>query len=173
VTRFGGTCSVTTDCPSDATCCGGADQACDGARLPAGDGANAGEFAVSADGLTVTDTITGLDWQRDGSGTRAGCSGSGTLTCTWAEAKTYCATLALGGVSGWRLPARMELRTIVDFTKYWPSIDPTAFPNTPADWFWTSSTNAGSSVNAWGVLFLDGNLHVYDVGNGYRVRCVR
>jgi hypothetical protein len=139
--------------------------------LPAGDGANSGQFVVSTDGLTVTDTITGLIWQRDGSGTRPGCS-NGT-TCTWAEAKAYCASLALAG-SGWRLPARMELRTIVDFTKYSPAIDSTAFPSTPTDWFWTSSPYAGSSGLAWSVDFGIGYSDVNGVDSNFiRVRCVR
>ena len=102
-------------------------------------------------GLTVTDTITGLVWQRDGWGTRAGCSGgadglgSGNLTCSWSEAQSYCASLTLGGVSGWRLPGRNELSTLVDFTETNPCIDQTAFPNAPSDWFQTSSSNARSS----------------------------
>jgi hypothetical protein len=171
-------CTTNQDCPPDAVCCDGSDESCDGTRLPAGDGTNSGEFVVSADGLTVTDTTTGLVWQRDGSGTRAGCSGNGTLTCTWAEAKAYCGTLALGGVSGWRLPARMELLTIVDFTKYSiftnaPSIDPTAFPSTPGEWFWTSSPYAGSSSNAWEVNFYEGSSNVEGLGYYNRVRCVR
>ena len=60
----------------------------------------------------MTDTITGLVWQRDGSVTRAGCAAG--MAYTWAEAKAYCAALVFGVVSGWRLPPRMELRTIVD-----------------------------------------------------------
>jgi hypothetical protein len=133
-------CTTNQDCPSDAVCCNGSDESCDGTRLPAGDGTNSGEFVVSADGLTVTDTISGLVWQRDGSGTRAGCSGSGNTTCTWAEAKAYCASLTLGGVSGWRLPALMELETIVDPAMAGPAIDATAFPNTTEDFYWTSSS---------------------------------
>ena len=170
------TCATTSDCsrvsPS-ATCCDGSNESCDGTKLPSGDGTNSGEFVVSADGLTVTDTITGLVWQRDGSGTRTGCSGSDKLTCTWEEARAYCASLTLGGVSGWRLPARMELLTIVDFTTTDPPIDPTAFPNTPADHFWTSSAYAGSASDAWGIFFAEGQLVVYDRSNTYYVRCVR
>ena len=170
--RWGGkTCNATTDCPSWATCCDGSIESCDGTRLPRGDGTNSGEFAVSGDGLTVTDTITYLVWQRDGSGTRAGCSGSGNLTCAWNEAKAYCAGLTLGGVSGWRLPAWMELLTIVDMTTSNPSIDATAFPNTPAEDFWTSSPLVGYPGVAWYVSFKYG---FYDNGGtGYRVRCVR
>jgi len=164
------TCSITADCTGSATCCGGSSQSCDGTRLPTGDGTNAGQFVVSGDGLTVTDTITGLMWQRDGSGTRC----NGTTTCTWSGAKAYCTALTLGGFSGWRLPALMELSTIVDFTvTSGARIDATAFPGTPTEWFWTSSPYAGSSGYAWNVLFDDGGSYSSVVGNDNRVRCVR
>jgi len=130
-----------------------------------GDGTNSGQFVVSSDDLTVTDTITGLEWQRDLSGTD---------TYSWAGAKAYCAGLTLGGRQGWRLPGVMELSTIVDFTvTSGARIDATAFPNTPAAWFWTSSPYAGSSGDAWSVFFGFGNSFIYDVGYDDRVRCVR
>jgi len=132
--------------------------------LPTGDGTSTGEFVASADGLTVTDTITGLVWQRDGSG------------LPWAEAQAYCASLTLGSLSGWRLPARMELMTILDLAmgSSGMAIDPTAFPNT-FDLFWTSSPDAGSSGYAWTVGFSLGDGSVsFGVGDyDMRVRCVR
>ena len=178
---IGGSTSLICDpaCPSSATCCDGSDESCDGTRLPSGDGTDTSQFAVSADGLTVTDTITGLVWQRDGSGMRAGCNGSGGLICTWAQAKTYCASLTLGGLSGWRLPAVKELSTILDLTvvedptSVSPTIDLAAFPNTPSDYFWTSSPHAGSSGQAWVVYFNSGGSDYYDVAFKYRARCVR
>ena len=176
----GGTASLTCSpaCSSSGTCCDGSNESCNGTPLPSGDGLNTGQFAISADGLTVTDTITGLVWQRDGSGTRAGCGGSN-QTCTWAEAKAYCASLTLGGLPGWRLPAVMELRTILDLTVMdfaavtSKMIDVAAFPNTPAAYFWTSSPFAGSSGNAWVVDFYEGVSGNKVVGSNYNVRCVR
>jgi hypothetical protein len=176
----GGSASLTCSpaCSSSDTCCDGSNEICDGTRLPSGDGTNTGQFAISADGLTVADTITGLDWQRDGSGTRAGCSGSN-QTCTWAEAKIYCASLGLGGLPGWRLPAVMELRTILDLTAMdftsvkSTIIDVAAFPDTPAEHFWTSSPCAGSSGSAWFVDFHEGISDCEAVGENYSVRCVR
>ena len=177
---YGMTCATTQDCPANTTCCDGSNESCDGTRLPSGDSENSGEFVVSADGLTVTDTITGLVWQSDGSSTRTGCSGSSDVLCTWAEATTYCAGLTLGGLSGWRLPAVMELTTIVDLTRTSPSIDPTTFPNTPAMDFWTSSPDTSpyyapslSGRSARSVLFDDGSLGSDGVDNDTRVRCVR
>ena len=165
----GMTCSITADCTGSATCCDGSSQSCDGTRLPRGDGTNAGQFVVSGDGLTVTDTITGLMWQRDGSGDR--CYG---LACTWSGAKAYCAALTLGGLLGWRLPAVMELDTTVDYAvTSGARIDATAFPGTPAEGFWTSSPCARSSGLAWLVNFGNGDSYGRAVGDYDRVRCVR
>ena len=169
---FGMPCTNNQDCPSNARCCDGSDPSCDGTRLPSGDGANPGELVVSSDALTVTDTITGLVWQRDGSGARSGCSGNGNLTCSWAEADAYCTSLVLGGVSGWRLPAWMELRTILDLSDNAVAIDQTAFPATPT-WssYWTSSLYSYWSNPAMYVSFVDGSSGLCN--EQVNVRCVR
>jgi Protein of unknown function (DUF1566). len=134
---------------------------------------------VSQDGLTVTDTITGLVWQRDGSSARKGCTGRmGDLTCNWAGANAYCAFLTLGGISGWRMPTVTELQTIVDFRvpPPGPTIDHATFPNTPSELFWTASPNGGQAGKehgiAWGVAFSTGSLDRIGLVN-FRVRCVR
>ena len=131
-------------------------------------------YTVLSGGM-VQDTLTGLVWQQDGSGTRAGCSGSVNPTCTWAEAKAYCAGLTLGGLSGWHLPTYKELSSIVDFTvtSPGPAINQTAFPNTPATTFWTSSPYAGSFGSAWLVYFDLGTSFNSVVGGYGWVRCVR
>jgi hypothetical protein len=131
---------------------------------------------VRADGLTVTDTITGLVWQRDGSGARSGCGGSGNLTCTWAEAKAYCASLTLSGQSVWRLPGVMELVTLVDFTAENPTIDQTEFPDTPSYYFWTSSADGGLSAEGyvWSVSLVYGSSDLmFSADQDLKVRCVR
>jgi hypothetical protein len=170
---YGMPCTTNQDCPSDAVCCDGSSESCDGTRLPTGDGTSSKEFVVSADGLTVTDTITGLVWQRDGSGTRAGCATDSThLTCTQAEGEAYCSGLLLGGFSDWRLPAEHELHTIVDLTQSNPAIDLTVFPRTTAGYYWTSSTFAVSPGEAWYVDFTYGKASC-DIVSPQKVRCVR
>ena len=49
-------------------------------------------------------------------------------TYTWEQAFTYCENFTLGGYSDWRLPNRNELQSIVDYSRYNPSIDTTSFP---------------------------------------------
>jgi hypothetical protein len=66
------------------------------------------------------------------------------------DASAYCASLALDG-SGWRVPGVGELQTIVDERRASPAIDPTAFPGTAVDFFWTSSTLAGFTTFVWSI----------------------
>jgi len=128
-----------------------------------------------ADEPVVQDSATGLLWQ----GCTAGLGGSDCATGsaetrTWQQALAYCAGLAWGGRGDWRLPDIKELRSIVDNRRLSPTIDATAFPATPSDWFWSSSSFALSSDVAWGVGFGGGNAF-NDVGKDYagHVRCVR
>jgi hypothetical protein len=105
----------------------------------------------------VRDTLTNLVWQRQASA----------ATMTWTAAKTYCAD------AGRRLPTVKELFSLVDLTVAQPHIDQKAFPNTPAEPFWTSSPRAGYCDAGWSVDFHDGLWFVNHESITYRVRCVR
>jgi hypothetical protein len=114
---------------------------------------------------TVTSSATGLIWQKQDDGTRR----------TWDAANSYCSGLSLDG-TGWRLPTKDELLTIVN-TSYDPSIDP-IFTNTQRMFYWSSTTDATidvmSALTAWAVPFGSPN-DPLDFGHGYDfyVRCVR
>jgi hypothetical protein len=80
-------------------------------------------YALSADGLTVYDNITGLTWQRS-----PDTNGDGSLDSndkfTWAEAQAYPGTLnaqTFGGYDDWRLPTIKELYSLIDFRGTDPS----------------------------------------------------
>ena len=122
-----------------------------------------GRYSIPGDG-TVHDTKTGLVWQR------AVAPGS----YTWSQAGSYCGGLSLAG-TGWRLPSVKELMTLVDFTvASGATIDATAFPNTPANWFWSSSPMVtGNPSTEWSVNFGNGRTAESDVGPASQVRCVR
>jgi cysteine-rich repeat protein len=146
----------------------------------AGVDGGSGRFVVSGDGLTVTDTSTGLLWESDGSGPRAGCAidaGIVGSTCTWSDAQSYCAGLIVRGLTGWRVPTVNELLPLVDGTvPSPPKINQTAFPDTPADWFWTSSPivgDGGGISYAWRVDFLTGTTGTDYLASKHWVRCVR
>ena len=112
----------------------------------------------------VTDNVTGLVWERDP---------DVTAQRTFAQAQAYCAGLTIDGCSLWRVPEMPELATIVDHQQTGPVIDPTAFPGTPTDFgFWTSTLEQGSVNSAWATRFGNGNSSVAAVGSSDYVRCV-
>lgn len=79
----------------------------------------------------------------------------------------------VGRHDDWRLPSRIELISILDVTRIQPSIDVSAFPATPNDWFWTSSPSAQDPQSAWYVYFYFGYPKTDFVTNQFSVRCVR
>ncbi|MBH1989542.1 MAG: DUF1566 domain-containing protein [Myxococcaceae bacterium] len=95
----------------------------------------------------VTDSLTSLQWQ----------SSISQNTFNWTGAKTYCDSLVQGGYADWRLPTRVELQTLLDYTisatTAIPSINTIPFPNTPADYFWSSTPLLGVPESAWYVSF--------------------
>jgi uncharacterized protein DUF1566 len=117
---------------------------------------------------TVADSLTGLVWQKqDDAASRK-----------WIEANAYCSGLSLGGKTGWRLPSRMELISIVDYGRASPSIYTTFFPNTifsttSFKGYWGLAEGDGGTPNAWGVNFDWGYSYLDSKSNSEYVRCVR
>ncbi|MEU4240751.1 sigma-70 family RNA polymerase sigma factor [Actinoplanes sp. NPDC026619] len=114
---------------------------------------------------TVRDESTCLVWQK----------AVAPSTHTFTDAKSYCAGLDLDG-DGWHLPSRIELTSIIDASRSGPAIDRSAFPGTPAQFFWTSSPWAVTKepLRAWIINFYEGlaSNGAYQSG-AYQVRCVR
>jgi hypothetical protein len=112
---------------------------------------NPSSYTDLGDG-TVKDNVTGLIWQQAVAATQA---------YTWTDAQTYCQNLTLAG-RVWHLPTRIELLSIVDFTRTSPAIDTTAFPNTPGGKYtWTASPWVVSQIAtkpqlSWIVNFYEG-----------------
>ncbi|MBN1420395.1 MAG: DUF1566 domain-containing protein, partial [Planctomycetes bacterium] len=112
---------------------------------------NEGRFVDNGDG-TVTDTCTGLIWQKD----TADVNGDGQITwegdaLTWQDTLKYCDALVFAGRDDWRLPNIRELLSIVDYGRDNPAIDPVF--GALSEWSWSSSTLAVGPVSAWGVDF--------------------
>ena len=115
----------------------------------------------------VSDTATGLTWMM-AVPTTGGDDGAGGYA--WANAGAYCPTVG----AGWRLPTLKELLTLVDVSSSaGPTIDGAAFPDTPAEGFWSSTRSAGTTNIAWFVTFGYGGTGNDFVTHMYRVRCVR
>ena len=139
--------------------------------LPGGPLAQDGSYNINplsytdnGDG-TVRDNNTGLLWQKQDDGFKR----------TWDDAKAYCSSLNLVYPSGWRLPTKKDLVSIVDYSIPYdgPTIDP-VFPNTQvSSAYWSSTTLAGNPNNAWLVGFNNGEVF-YDITLvKLYVRCVR
>lgn len=94
------------------------------------------------------------------------------------EAAAYCARVTLGRHTVWRLPTAQELMSIELHpagliggpSTCVPAIDQTAFPDTPAADFWTSTVRAAG--DAMFVGFDDGRDHFSTLETELNVRCV-
>jgi hypothetical protein len=122
------------------------------------------DYQIDVD--TVTDRVTGLLWQRVPSST----------DMDFAQAQAHCSGLSLGGfASGWRMPALIELLSIVDSTATpAPTINLTAFPGTTATTFWSTTPVSTSPGAVWVVDFAVGGNEIEGGAAGsHSVRCVR
>ncbi len=120
---------------------------------------------VAAGEETVTDCVTGLEWQR----------AVDPSSFSQAEAIAHCDGLTYAGFSDWRLATRVELVTLLDYAVATPgpTIDTVAFPGTPAEVFWSGSAIAGTPSMGWFVRFDSGAVDYTGVIYGGRARCVR
>jgi hypothetical protein len=118
------------------------DDARTAAALSVGFAAYAKErFIPSIDGTEVTDTMTGLVWRRCAEGMAWNnvdqtCTGAAT-EFDWGRALDHAKA---NREAGWRIPNIKELVSIADRLRAHPAIDVLAFPNTPTDRFFLSST---------------------------------
>lgn len=148
---------------------------------------------------TWKDPKTGLTWQRCSLGqkwTGHDCDGT-PRKYTFDQAQEAVKTLG----NGWRVPAASELASLVRCntgfrktgelpdrkggiktvpiwcTSYptYPTIDTTIFPNTPAWYYWSASSDANSHgyPGAWYVRFDDGYSRHAAKNANYHVRAVR
>jgi hypothetical protein len=80
----------------------------------------------------------------------------------------------LGG-GGFRLPTRIELLSLLDFTASNPSIDSAVFPDTPGAFFWSSSTFVSDRSLSWVVNFGAAPAFLSSAAHDsvFHVRCVR
>jgi hypothetical protein len=121
-------------------------------------------FTDNADG-TVTDNLTGLIWLKDGD-----CMGRR----TWSDAFTYVSNLNSGtnyscdgytaGTYGdWRLPNVRELYSLIHLgqanSAAW--LNTQGFSGVQSDGYWSSTTYAGNTANAWFVNLFGGYVSYY------------
>ncbi len=113
----------------------------------------ANDFTDNGDG-TVTDNLTRLMWQQDGS----------YRTVNWEDAISYCEVISLVNHEDWRLPNYKELISIADYNVYNPEIDTTYLSGSPTTIYWTSTTS----------LYIDDFNYAYIVnGAGFSTHTVK
>lgn len=142
-------------------------------------------FTDNLDG-TVSDTATGLMWDKCSWG-QSGASCSGTAnTYTWSAALGI--AVSANGANykshtDWRLPNIKEMESLTDLTVGNPAmvflsvsnpvINTSIFPNTQARFYWSSTTYTPNSTNAWVVSFFDGVAYSSSKSDNIYVRLVR
>ncbi len=104
---------------------------------PLADNRNSSDFATagSESETVVLDHETELMWER---------LPSLQSQVVWQEADAHCTDLKLGGYDDWRVPTRVELESIVDFSRFNPATaTPFRVPEHPPPFFslfyWTAS----------------------------------
>jgi hypothetical protein len=149
--------------------------------------------------VMVKDNVTGLIWEmktnKDGkkdysnphdadntytwydsnpatNGGNAGTPGNGTDTEDFIKALN---DAHYGGYNDWRMPTIKELAYIVDHSIPYPgpTINTSYFPNTAASWYWSSTTYADYTHDAWYVYFNYGYDHYTNKNYDGYVRAVR
>lgn len=87
---------------------------------------------------TVTDTVTGLMWQRTDGG-----------EMKIDNASIYCDTLSLGGYTDWRLPSAHESFSILNMQRTNPALDTSVFTYNTAEYWWTANRQANDTNKIW------------------------
>jgi hypothetical protein len=129
---------------------------------------------------TITDQETGLTWMRH----PADINNDGAINSSdqviWKDALAWCEGATIAGSSDWRLPNIRELRSILDYSRHYPAIDPLFIEDGYC--YWSSTTLLNQSTYpgyyAWVTDFYTGDDDVagklfsklWDKRN---IRCVR
>ena len=112
------------------------------------------EPRFESEGATVRDRLTGLVWTRDANPTE--------FPLTWPEALAFIARMNREGALGfadWRLPNRVELRSLVSHQTRKPALPREhPFENVVQSWYWSATTAAISPANAWYVNMEGGRM---------------
>lgn len=113
----------------------------------------------------ITDNLTGLMWVKSPDST----------TRTWADALTYANNLTLCGYSDWRLPNINELESLINKGETTPDdwLSNQGFNNVQSSGYWSSTTIAYWTGNAWYIIMDSGYVDSSPKANYYYVLPVR
>ena len=112
-----------------------------GYTLTAGEDAdiiiNPVSYTDNGDG-TITDNITGLMWQKADGG-----------EMTIEAASVYCRNLRLAGYSDWRLPAAIEIYSILNHERINPAMNSFYFTASAAEYWWSGNRRGDDTSKVW------------------------
>jgi hypothetical protein len=110
-----------------------------------------------AGGAAVLDRETGLVWERSPSSTQLTWN---PVNPAFQTALAYCNQRTVGNRWGWRLPTLQELDSLLDPTAVSQPMLPSGHPftNVGLGPYWTASTDAADTTQAWIVNFGFGNI---------------
>lgn len=134
-------------------------------------------FIDNGDG-TVTDKRNGLVWKKCVEGINGhGCANGTAEKFKWQNAVDHVKAINDGdgfaGKKDWRIPTREEIESLISKINKDPAIDVEAFPNTPFDTLYWSSTFTDDGKNVSAVIFSIGKrLWTFKFDVGY-LRLVR
>jgi hypothetical protein len=126
--------------------------------------APAGHYTITNG--TVYDTKTKLTWQQNEMLTAVTLAGAG----------TYCSSLTLNAMTGWRVPTAKELFSLVDVSvaQPGPMIATTAFPSATSDTEWVSTIPSPTEGVGMILSFQEGVFGISTASTDMNdVRCVR
>ena len=139
---------------------------------PNGAGPNAASYKDLGNGA-VLDNVTCLTWEK----------APQTMQGAWQANADHCASLSsssFAGYADWRLPTRVEMASIVDFSRKGDAINTTALPGEPSGYYRTASdwyetiTGQNTSGFAWIYGMSSGfTSNAYAKTSNAYVRCVR
>lgn len=112
-------------------------------------------FVIHPD-LTVTDRVTGLDWQRCALGQGWDgdqCTNAEKQTTAWFSWSRAQHLSPQQQAEGWRIPSVHELRSLISRRCQDPAINIQVFPNAPSWTFWSATEFSQNPDYAWQVDF--------------------
>ncbi len=117
----------------------------------------------------VVDHLTGLMWSKN--------ANLPNEPRTWQEALNYAGNLTLCGYSDWRIPNRVELTSLVDFSRNNPPL-PSGHPfinvqSVQTSFYWSSSTDAHNTNCAWVLAMPQGYDTTFGKGTRFHLWPVR
>ena len=131
-------------------------------------------FVVVLGGRAVLDKKTNLVWERSPDAKKR----------DWSSAVAYCATKAVGGRKGWRIPSFAELSSLMDSSNPNGNPDfPVGHPfenvksylsprNVELAFYWLAKANANGPGGAWDVFANDGVVDSISEENNFLVWCM-